>query len=326
MCHGCGEVEIHGKGARYCAECHPLYTGTAEQRKRARARVRSVKPCRGCGGAKPAGRRRSYCDRCVAERSKPRPCDACGVRPRPAPRLKLCVVCKARAVERRRAQHREYQRRQRARFGHEPKGSNQAPEVRRMNRRLRMEQEGGALTVVTDTRPKAGNLTLRAAALFPDLPPQPLGRAIAALARREQYAEEGFAFSRDVDRGIMRGVVALRLGLAKTPELCAECRDKDEPCKPCRVVLAKARAAAARRLYAWEHGEVDSLRFDTVDRILTLTGWLWFDVYEPCPGGLEHRQAITAEGECPMCRAHALAERAFTSTAVEPQLQLEAAA
>lgn len=42
-----------------------------------------------------------------------------------------------------------------------------------------------------------------------------------------------------------------------------------------------------RQLYAWAHGEIERVQFDTADRVITRLGLLWFDVYEPGREGYE---------------------------------------
>lgn len=333
MCYCCGEVEIHGRGARYCDECRWLRAEAHMARKAARAALKARKACRGCGRPKGSGKRRVYCDACRRRRAQPPPkmCErGCG-RPARSRQAKLCVECKALARKRQNERRLKWWRENGG-----PATGGHHPESRRIERRLKAERKGQVLKMAEPQRARGGNWSRREAALFPDLPPQPLAKAIIRLAEREARALSMMSVGGETSA---RGAVALRLGLTKAPDLCEHCAPAGHPLESCPGWLTSrgtlmvcsrafnaARAAAGRRLYAWEHGEVGALRFDTVDRILTATGWLWFDVYPECPVGLEHRQAVTAEGECPTCRAHALAERAFTSTAVEPQLQLEAAA
>jgi hypothetical protein len=316
MCHGCGDEPIRGRGARYCAECHPIYTGAAERRKRARERIRTVKPCRGCGGVKGPGKRIQYCPACRRKRAEPRSCERC---PQPArsKHAKLCADCKRAAVARQRQLHREWQRARGQTGAHSPHSPGSRDVMsQRIRKRLQAEREGKTMAVVESVKDGTSGGQRKDSALFPALPSAPLAAAIERRIVRARAGQNVLAKYSYSDTDATRGQVALELiGGGVSSATCKPHRGARDPrCPKCQQA---AMQAAARRLYAWAHGESETVRFDIADAILQRAGWLWFDVWEPCepcPEDLEHRKAITADGHCPRCDAYSAyrtAERAF---------------
>jgi transposase-like protein len=97
---------------------------------------------------------------------------------------------------------------------------------------------------------------------------------------------------------------------------------------PGRREMYERLGISERQVLHWRNGQAVS--FDIADRILQRAGWLWFDVWEPCPGDHQHLQDVTLYGSCARCEAYCAAEDAFTSTEtaadrVGGQLRLEAA-
>jgi hypothetical protein len=79
-----------------------------------------------------------------------------------------------------------------------------------------------------------------------------------------------------------------------------------------RQVAKEQTQSAARQLYRFEH-ETRTVQFDTADAILTRAGWLWFDVWQPCPGDARHYHDVAMDGRCRRCEDYCMAEEAFTS-------------
>jgi hypothetical protein len=282
MCEGCGDVRVVGRGIRYCDGCREFYVDAAVRRKRARARLRQVKPCRGCGGVKEPGKRRVYCDACRRARAPMLPrCQRCPERVR-AKGKRLCVGCADEARRRGRQRQAEWKRAHPERD--QGRRAARDPLSQRMRKRLQAERKGRALTVVesiTGGRFSSGERV--DADLFPALPVGPLVVAVERLIRRERSGQNLLALVADDTPDATRNAVCERLGIS------------------------------ARRLYAWAHGERPRVQFDTADRVLQRAGWLWFDVWEACPGDAQHFRDVSEHGRCERCESYCLAEEAFTS-------------
>lgn len=278
MCYGCGDVEIHGRGARYCAECLRVQREAAAARKRARARARHAKPCRGCGGPKPHGRRVIYCERCSRERSdQVRLCERC---PNPVrgPHARLCVDCKAQAREAQRAYKREW-------AADRPRPSGRKSEqTLRMSARLKADKAGRTLTLAEPIRGRNRDQRVDSRE-FPTLPTGPL---IAALDRHlHRLAVSAFDQGEPCritgEDGRVRPITAAR---------------RDGGAGSVAEVLCERLGISDKTLREWRAGARPSVQFDLADRILTRLGWLWWDVWQE--GGPGHEVAARAfEGEEP---------------------------
>lgn len=125
--------------------------------------------------------------------------------------------------------------------------------------------------------------------LFPALPSAPLAVAVNRLIRRERVG---------------LNVLGLKISDAKGNR---QGRDS------AREIVCERLGFNQRRLYAWEMGEAKTIQFDTADRILQKADWLWFDVWEPCPGDNQHYRDVAETGTCQRCEDYCTAEEAFTS-------------
>jgi hypothetical protein len=324
-CRACGRPKGPGQGRSYCDECAEVRREAVDRRVAAKAGL-GRKPCRGCqranyGFRTPAGKRSPYCPTCQRARSAPRPCAADGCsRPVRQKFAKLCVECFAVARERERVKGREWRLanaerlrekdRQRPDRGRSKRSKRQVLETRRMSRRLKRGREGGTVRMVGEadgSRRPSGERVDRA--LFPALPSAPLVAAIHRQVAREReinpLAAKGFDETSD---GTL-GVVCYRVIGSNTT--CRKCRT-GVALSGCVECYRAQIQAAARQLYRLEH-ETRTVQFDTADAILTRAGWLWFDVWQPCPGDARHYHDVAMDGRCQRCEDYCTAEEAFTS-------------
>jgi transposase-like protein len=167
-------------------------------------------------------------------------------------------------------------------------------EAERIRARLAKMQEGQEVEVAPKGGPRVD------ADLFPALPSGPLVAAMDRLFTRQHNA----------------WVPKLRDSSGKPLKM------------PGRREMYERIGITERQVLHWRNGQ--AVAFDIADRILQRAGWLWFDVWEPCPGDHQHLQDVTLYGSCARCEAYCAAEDAFTSTEtaadrVGGQLRLEAA-
>jgi hypothetical protein len=284
-CARCGSDELKRPGVKFCSECAPIEHEAAERRKAARRRLKQ-KSCRaGCGRRVmrlPNGKTSHYCAPCRRERiGQPRICERCP-NPSRGKHKKLCEACfqAARIVRREKA---NAWQRAHPRSGRRPVKGRAGRESKRMTYRLNVQRSGRSLPPVDVVKGAVLTNNMRAdTPLFPSLPVAPLAAKVEALIHREQAGLN--ILGRPCDGGDdTRTVVCERLGIH------------------------------SRRLYAWAHGEATSIQFDTLDAILVKAGWLWFDVFEPCPGDNRHYREVAESGRCERCETYCVAEEAFTS-------------
>jgi hypothetical protein len=286
-------------GVKFCAECAPVEHEASLARKTAKRRA-ARKPCRGCGRVKQAEVGPSpYCVTCRRARSAPKQCRrGCG-RPVRAKMAKLCVECAALAVQEQKMRKRRWEQR----TGYVKPMVSLTPTERRregarITYRLARERAGQEVGMAAPIMSKGRRVD---AAVFPSLPSKPLADAIERMIvrRRNPFA------------------IPVRNRAGKLRDVERE--------SVCRILHM-----SARTLGRWANGELPSVSFDMADAILRDADWLWFDVWEPCPGDHQHLQDVTLWGSCSRCEAYCAAEDAFTSTEtaadrVGGQLRLEAA-
>jgi hypothetical protein len=185
-CNACHDPIAPRK--QLCDSCREL----ARWKTLKRARLRSRKPCRGCGGPKGPGHRRRYCDRCLKKRAAMPVCVACRERPRRYRTARLCEPCLLEAKARERERHRRWNRAHRAKRAEQRSRRNAATrEASRMTRRLRAEREGNPYAPV----PESTYLRLYGSGrgvLQPRVDPAPL------IPRLDPFSEDLEAFAESV--------------------------------------------------------------------------------------------------------------------------------
>jgi hypothetical protein len=142
-CEKCGGTKRPGQGQRYCEDCYQAARWRAERRRSTRV-VRDREPCQRCGGKKEPGHGRRFCERCLKVKHQTRRCRDCDIEI--AFPKKLCELCKAVAVAKRRAydieRHRLYRETHPTRPRVRPKATVADREDQRIRYRLRAEQAG----------------------------------------------------------------------------------------------------------------------------------------------------------------------------------------
>jgi hypothetical protein len=176
--------------------------------------------------------------------------------------------------------------------------SSRRRESARLTYRLARERRGEEVKMAASITVKGRRVDANS---FPALPSKPLADAIDRMIVRRRNP---FAIPSRDKNGRVRDV------------------ERESVCRLLHV--------SARTLGRWKTGEIPTVSFDFADRVLRDADWLWFDVWEPCPGDRQHLQDVTLWGSCPRCEAYCTAEDAFTSTEtaadrVGGQLRLEAA-
>jgi hypothetical protein len=283
MCSACGDRPVKPRST-LCFDCAPIRKDASRARKKARERIRHGKPCRGCGGAKPPGKRVVYCARCEPEYRKPRgkataegvrKCERCP-NPSRSKFAKLCEDCKRAAVDDQRRYRREWWRENGSR-----ESTPRHPEATRLQSRLRAEQNGRPLPAPSPPLLRSSGSRIDVDA-FPRLPAGPLaaavGRLIRATALDCQFAVNPHSRIRGDDGQVRRPEEYHRV-------------DASSP----REVVCERLGIPSRALYDWERGVRAMVGFDVADRVVTRGGLLWFDVW---PDGEGHELARRAfEGE-----------------------------
>jgi hypothetical protein len=324
-CRACGRPKGPGQGRVFCDDCAPLRREAVDRRVIAKAAL-GRKPCRGClranyGFKTPEGKRSPYCPTCQRARSAPPTCHTEGCsRPVRQKLAKLCVECFAEARERERVKGREWRLanadrlraadRLRPDRGRSKRSPRKHRETVRMSRRLKRDRDGGTVRMVEETqgsrRPSGSRVD---AVLFPALPTAPLVAAIhRQVAKEREINPLAAKFIDETSDGTL-GVVCYRVIGSNT--MCRKCRN-GSAVKGCVECYKAQTQSAARQLYRFEH-ETRTVQFDTADAILTRAGWLWFDVWQPCPGDARHYHDVAMDGRCRRCEDYCMAEEAFTS-------------
>jgi hypothetical protein len=270
-CHCCGERKTRSISSRYCDDCRAIAKEVTVKRRRNRER-RTVKVCRGgCGRSGPfrlpTGAITPYCTRCRAAKFAVTLCSACKTRPIRAKKTRLCTSCKRAADETKALKKREWEAanpervhdtQRRARDRRREHYRKEQRDRQRIHRALKREAKGGSLAPHESARGRQDQ--------FPMLPAAPLAAAIERLI----VAEAAGAYP-------MAPAIHIRSDTGNTIAM-GKGGSHEEGSSPREIVCARL-GVETRSLFGWRSGERKTVQFDTADRILTLAGWCWWDIW-----------------------------------------------